>query len=148
MMSHLRWNGERFSAWLGRTGRARPARSNVLKDCAPPAVGRFACWAWTRRATNIGLRPRIGVQLQESALQDRLKVWEALDLFASFYPRSVDKDALLEQVGLTEKLNAPFAKLSGGQKQRLFLALALVHDPEIVFLDELTTGLDPQARRT
>lgn len=93
------------------------------------------------------VRPRIGVQLQESSLQDRLKVWEALDLFAAFYPRSVDKDALLEQVGLTEKRNARFAKLSGGQKQRLFIALALVHDPEIVFLDELTTGLDPQARR-
>ncbi|HLX56880.1 MAG TPA: ABC transporter ATP-binding protein [Ktedonobacteraceae bacterium] len=93
------------------------------------------------------VRPHIGVQLQESSLQDRLKVWEALDLFAAFYPRSVDKDALLEQVGLTEKRNARFAKLSGGQKQRLFIALALVHDPEIVFLDELTTGLDPQARR-
>lgn len=94
------------------------------------------------------VRSRIGVQLQKSALQDRLKVWEALDLFASLYPRSVDKEALLKMVGLTEKRNARFAKLSGGQKQRLFIALALVHDPEIVFLDELTTGLDPQARRT
>ncbi len=93
------------------------------------------------------VRPRIGVQLQESALQPRLKVWEALDLFASFYPRSVDQGVLLEQVGLIEKRNTRFAKLSGGQKQRLFIALALVHDPEIVFLDELTTGLDPQARR-
>jgi ABC-2 type transport system ATP-binding protein len=93
------------------------------------------------------VRPHIGVQLQESALQARLKVWEALDLYASFYPRSVDQRALLEQVGLTEKRNTRFGKLSGGQKQRLFIALALVHDPEIVFLDELTTGLDPQARR-
>jgi ABC-2 type transport system ATP-binding protein len=94
------------------------------------------------------VRPHIGVQLQESALQARLKVWEALDLYASFYPRSVDQSALLKQVGLTEKRNTRFAKLSGGQKQRLFIALALVHDPEIVFLDELTTGLDPQARRS
>jgi ABC-2 type transport system ATP-binding protein len=93
------------------------------------------------------VRPHIGVQLQESALQARLKVWEALDLYASFYPRSVNQAALLEQVGLSEKRNTRFAKLSGGQKQRLFIALALVHDPEIVFLDELTTGLDPQARR-
>lgn len=94
------------------------------------------------------VRPHIGVQLQASAVQDRLKVWEALDLFASFYPRSVNRDELLKLVGLTEKRNARFARLSGGQKQRLFIALALVHDPEIIFLDELTTGLDPQARRT
>ena len=93
------------------------------------------------------VRPHIGVQLQESALQARLKVFEALDLYASFYPRSVNQTALLEQVGLTDKRNTRFARLSGGQKQRLFIALALVHDPDIVFLDELTTGLDPQARR-
>jgi ABC-2 type transport system ATP-binding protein len=85
--------------------------------------------------------------LQEAALQPRIKVWEALDLFAAFYPRALEQATLLEQVGLTEKRNARFAKLSGGQKQRLFIALALLHDPEVVFLDELTTGLDPQARR-
>ena len=93
------------------------------------------------------LRPRIGIQLQESALQDRIKVWEALDLFASFYPRSIDWRPLLEQLGLADKRSTPFAKLSGGQKQRLFIALALVNDPQVVFLDELTTGLDPQARQ-
>jgi ABC-2 type transport system ATP-binding protein len=93
------------------------------------------------------LRERIGVQLQEAALPDRIKVWEAMYLFASFYSRQVDWHPLLEQLGLDEKINAPFAKLSGGQKQRLFIALALVNDPELVFLDELTTGLDPQARR-
>jgi ABC-2 type transport system ATP-binding protein len=93
------------------------------------------------------LRKQIGVQLQEAALPDRLKVWEALDLFASFYPRPVDWQPMLDQLGLEEKKTAAFSKLSGGQKQRLFIALALTNDPDLVFLDELTTGLDPQARR-
>ena len=94
------------------------------------------------------LRRRIGVQLQESSLFDRIRVQEALDLFASFYPQSIDWRPLVAQLGLGDRLKAPFAKLSGGQKQRLFIALALVNDPELVFLDELSTGLDPQARRT
>lgn len=94
------------------------------------------------------LRPKIGVQLQEAALQDRIRVWEVLDLFTSFYPRSRDWKTLLQQLGLGKNHNVPFSKLSGGQKQRLFIALALVNDPQVVFLDELTTGLDPQARRT
>lgn len=93
------------------------------------------------------LRPRIGVQLQQAELQERLKVFESLDLFASLYPRATNWEALLEQLGLADKRDAYFDKLSGGQKQRLFVALALVHDPELVFLDELTTGLDPHARR-
>jgi ABC-2 type transport system ATP-binding protein len=92
------------------------------------------------------LRKRIGIQLQQSQLQDRLKVWEALHLFATFYAHSVDGQQLLEQLGLADKRDTPFAKLSGGQQQRLFIALALINDPEVVFLDELTTGLDPQAR--
>jgi len=93
------------------------------------------------------LRQRIGVQHQEAHLQKRIKVWEAVDLWASLYERVVDPDALLERLGLTAKRNAWFMTLSGGQKQRLFIALALIHEPEVVFLDELTTGLDPQARR-
>lgn len=93
------------------------------------------------------LRSRIGVQLQESKLPNRIKVWEALDLFASFYPQSIPWQTLLIQLGLEDSFNTPFTKLSGGQKQRLFIALALINDPELVFLDELTTGLDPQARR-
>ena len=90
---------------------------------------------------------RIGVQLQQAQLQKRIKVWEAIDLWSSLYPRTVDTDALLEQLGLNGKRNAWFMTLSGGQKQRLFIALALINDPELVFLDALTTGLDPQARR-
>jgi ABC-2 type transport system ATP-binding protein len=93
------------------------------------------------------LQQRIGVQLQEAQLQKRIKVWEAVDLWASLYRKTVDGDRLLEQLGLASKRNAWFMTLSGGQKQRLFIALALINDPEVVFLDELTTGLDPQARR-
>ena len=90
---------------------------------------------------------RIGTQLQQAALPNRMKVWEALDLYASFYERTIPWEPLLEQWGLGDKRNAQFANLSGGQKQRLFICLALLNDPEIVFLDELTTGLDPQSRR-
>ena len=93
------------------------------------------------------LQNRIGVQLQQAQLQKRIKVWEAVDLWASLYSNPVDGDRLLEQLGLTNKRNAWFMTLSGGQKQRLFIALALINDPEVVFLDELTTGLDPQSRR-
>jgi ABC-2 type transport system ATP-binding protein len=93
------------------------------------------------------LQNRIGVQLQQAQLQKRIKVWEAVDLWASLYSNPVDGDRLLEQLGLESKRNAWFMNLSGGQKQRLFIALALINDPEVVFLDELTTGLDPQSRR-
>jgi ABC-2 type transport system ATP-binding protein len=93
------------------------------------------------------LQDRIGVQLQQAQLQKRIKVWEAVDLWASLYgKKAVDAEQLLEQLGLTDKRGAWFMNLSGGQKQRLFIALALINDPEVVFLDELTTGLDPQAR--
>lgn len=94
------------------------------------------------------LQERIGVQLQEAQLQKRIKVWEAVDLWVSLYGKSTtDGSRLLDQLGLADKRNAWFMTLSGGQKQRLFIALALINDPEVVFLDELTTGLDPQSRR-
>ena len=95
------------------------------------------------------LQPRIGVQLQQAHLQKRITVREAAHLWATLYGRSsADADGLLAQLGLAEKRDAWFMTLSGGQQQRLFIALALVNDPEVVFFDELTTGLDPQARRT
>ena len=93
------------------------------------------------------LSRQIGSQLQESALPDRIKVWEALDLFGSLSPQGPALEELLLDWGLAEKRNARFGSLSGGQQQRLFVALALVNDPKLVFLDEMTTGLDPAARR-
>ncbi len=94
------------------------------------------------------LQERVGVQLQQAQLQKRIKVWEAVHLWAALYRKPASAgEKLLEQLGLEDKREAWFMTLSGGQKQRLFIALALINDPEVVFLDELTTGLDPQARR-
>jgi ABC-2 type transport system ATP-binding protein len=92
------------------------------------------------------LRERTGIQLQSANLPRRMRVEEAMDLFASFYSASCDWQRLLEELGLRDKRKANFSQLSGGQQQRLFVALALINNPEIVFLDELTTGLDPRAR--
>ncbi|TMC01480.1 MAG: ABC transporter ATP-binding protein [Chloroflexi bacterium] len=99
------------------------------------------------RRDGVELHRRLGVQLQESALPDRMQVGEALDLYASFYTRPADTRRLLEDVGLAGQRRVRFGRLSGGQKQRLSIALALVGRPEIAVLDELTTGLDPNARR-
>jgi len=85
--------------------------------------------------------------MQESELPDRIKVWEAIDLFSSFYDRTMKYTSLLNELGIYDRRSSYFGRLSGGQKQRLFIALSLINDPELVFLDELTTGLDPQARR-
>ena len=93
------------------------------------------------------LRRVVGVQLQESELPDQIRVWEAMDLYASFYAEPRDQERLLDDLGLADKRKSMFGKLSGGQKQRLSIALALVGNPKIAILDELTTGLDPQARR-
>jgi ABC-2 type transport system ATP-binding protein len=94
------------------------------------------------------LRYVIGTQLQKSQLPDQLTVGEVLDLFGSFYPNPAPWPALVERLGLSEKKNSWVSKLSGGQLQRVFIALALINRPKLVFLDELTTGLDPQARRS
>ena len=93
------------------------------------------------------LRQQVGVQLQESRLQEKLTVREALELYSSFYPEPADWRRLAGDLGLEDKLRTRYGKLSGGQKQRLSIALALIGNPSIAILDELTTGLDPQARR-
>jgi len=138
--------GEIFGM-VGPNGAGKTTTVECTEGLRPRTSGSIRVLDFDPERDGPELRERIGIQLQESNLADRLKVWEALDLFSGFYRRTVDWRALLEQVGLTEKHNAYVTKLSGGQKQRLHIALALVNDPELVFMDELTTGLDPQARR-
>lgn len=131
---------------VGPNGAGKTTTIECIEGLREPDRGRIEVLGLDPLRDEYALSERIGVQLQESALHDRIKVWEALDLFAAFYSRSIDWGPLLEQLGLAEKRDAHFGKLSGGQKQRLFIALSLVNDPELVFLDELTTGLDPRAR--
>ncbi|MBC7227137.1 MAG: ABC transporter ATP-binding protein [Thermoflexales bacterium] len=138
--------GEIFGM-VGPNGAGKTTTIECVEGLRRPDRGTIRVLGLDPQRDGYELRCCIGVQLQEAALHPRLKVREALDLFGSFYPRRVDANHLLEQLGLAEKRGAPFEKLSGGQKQRLFIALALINDPELVFLDELTTGLDPQARR-
>jgi len=140
------YKGEIFGL-VGPNGAGKTTSVECIEGLRRPDSGKLRVLGLDPGRDGYALRERIGVQLQESALQNRIRVWEALDLFASLNARSVPWEALLDQLGLAEKRSAPFAKLSGGQKQRLYIALALVNDPEIIFLDELTTGLDPQARR-
>ena len=138
--------GEIFGM-VGPNGAGKTTTIECLEGLRQPDGGVVQVLGYDPPPAGSALYERIGVQLQESALPPRLQVREALDLFASFYRHPLDAGVLLDQLGLGEKRRSPFAKLSGGQKQRLFIALALVGDPELVFLDELTTGLDPQARR-
>ncbi len=138
--------GEIFGI-LGPNGAGKTTTIECIEGLRSPSEGKVKVLGLDPQRDGYQLRKHIGIQLQESALPDRIKVWEAVDLFASFYSRPVDWRLLLDQLGLSEKHGSSFARLSGGQKQRLFIALALVNDPGLVFLDELTTGLDPQARR-
>ena len=138
--------GEIFGM-VGPNGAGKTTTIECIEGLRRPDAGYIRVAGLDPQTDGYTLRSRIGVQLQESALPQRIKVWEALDLFAACYPRSLPRETLLERLGLQKQRNTSFAKLSGGQKQRLFIALALLPDPEIVFLDELTTGLDPQARR-
>ena len=131
---------------VGPNGAGKTTTIECLEGLRKPDAGTIRVLGVDPQRDGQTLRERTGMQLQQSNLPDRMKVWEALDLYASFYPKAADWKELLAQLGLEEKRNAPFSKLSGGQKQRLFIALALLPDPQLVFLDELTTGLDPQAR--
>jgi len=138
--------GEIFGI-LGPNGAGKTTTVECLSGLRTPDSGQLRVLGLDPRRDRQALRLRVGVQLQESQLQDKLRLGEALELFSSFYPRPADWRVLADELGLAGKLDTPFAKLSGGQKQRLSIALALVGDPEVAVLDELTTGLDPQARR-
>jgi ABC-2 type transport system ATP-binding protein len=132
---------------VGPNGAGKTTTVEILEGLRRPDAGRVRVLGVDPGRDGRELRQRIGAQLQQAALPDRLKVWEALDLYASFYRRPAPWAELLDRWGLAGQRAKAVASLSGGQRQRLLIALALVGRPEVVFLDELTTGLDPQARR-
>ena len=138
--------GEVFGI-LGPNGAGKTTAVECVEGLRRPDSGTIRVLGSDPLEQSRELRERIGVQLQHTRLPETIKVWEALDLYASFYSRPRDWRELLEWWGLAEQRDTRFGRLSGGQKQRLFIALALVGDPEVAFLDELTTGLDPHARR-
>jgi ABC-2 type transport system ATP-binding protein len=138
--------GEIFGI-LGPNGAGKTTTVECVTGLRAPDQGSISVLGLDPRRDRSELRQRVGVQLQESALPDKLRVWEALDLYSSYYRRPADWHQLLETLGLAGKRDTPYRKLSGGQKQRLSIALALVGSPTVAVLDELTTGLDPQARR-
>jgi ABC-2 type transport system ATP-binding protein len=132
---------------LGPNGAGKTTTVECLQGLRRADGGRMSVLGLDPQHDARTLRARIGSQLQESALPDRIKVWEALDLFSSLSPHPLPWEQLLNDWGLVDKRNAKFGDLSGGLQQRLFVALALANGPEVVFLDEMTTGLDPAARR-
>jgi ABC-2 type transport system ATP-binding protein len=139
-------DGEIFGL-IGPNGAGKTTTMECVEGLRAPDAGDISVLGLDPFRDAFALQARIGVQLQEAQLQKRIKVREAMSLWSSLYPKPVDGHRLLEQLGIAGRENAWFMTLSGGQKQRLFIALALINDPEVVFLDELTTGLDPQARR-
>ena len=139
--------GEVFGL-LGPNGAGKTTTIEIMEGLRKSDGGKVRINGFDPQKNNMALKQIMGVQLQSSALEERIKPWEALKLFGSYYKKSASVDYLLDLVGLVEKKNTYYKYLSGGQKQRLSLALALVNDPRMVFLDEPTTGLDAQARRT
>ncbi|MEE2638267.1 MAG: ABC transporter ATP-binding protein [Acidobacteriota bacterium] len=137
--------GEIFGL-IGPNGAGKTTTMECVEGLRRPDRGQIEVLGFDPIRDGRRLQPLIGVQLQEAQLQKRIKVWEAVDLWATLYDTVLDGNRLLDQLGLRDKREAWFMNLSGGQKQRLFIALALINQPELVFLDELTTGLDPQAR--
>jgi ABC-2 type transport system ATP-binding protein len=138
--------GEIFGL-IGPNGAGKTTTMECIEGLRAPDAGRLSVLGLNPLKDGKALQNRIGVQLQEAQLQKRITVKEAIGLWSSLYDAPLDGHQLLAQLGIAGKANARFMTLSGGQKQRLFIALALINDPDVVFLDELTTGLDPQARR-
>ncbi|MFD6548991.1 ATP-binding cassette domain-containing protein [Streptomyces sp. SAS_267] len=138
--------GEIFGI-LGPNGAGKTTTVECVAGLRVPDAGRVRVAGLDPRADPEATSRVLGVQLQESGLQPKLTVREALELYSAFYPHPADWRPLAERLGLTGRFGTAFGKLSGGQKQRLFIALALIGGPRVVVLDELTTGLDPRARR-
>lgn len=139
--------GEIFGM-VGPNGAGKTTTIECIEGLRRPGEGSVRLLGVDPAAHWYDIADRVGIQLQDSALHGRLRVGEALDLFGALYERQVPGDELLQRLGLEDKRASPLAKLSGGQKRRVLIALALISSPEVVFFDELTTGLDPQARRS
>ncbi len=137
--------GEVFGL-LGPNGAGKTSTVEILEGLRPRTAGDVKVLGFDPGVEVRSLKDRIGVCLQATNLPDKVKVHEALEWFAAFYSRHTDCDRLIDRLQLTDKRNAFYSSLSGGQKQRVALALALVNDPQLIFLDEPTTGLDPQVR--
>jgi ABC-2 type transport system ATP-binding protein len=138
--------GEIFGI-LGPNGAGKTTTVETVEGLRIPDRGRVRVLGLDPQRDRAELHQRVGVQLQQSQLPEQLKVAEAMELYSSFYDRPADWERLLDELGLADRRNARYGKLSGGQQQRLSIALALVGNPELAILDELTTGLDPNARR-
>jgi ABC-2 type transport system ATP-binding protein len=138
--------GEIFGI-LGPNGAGKTTTVETVAGLRVPDRGRVRVLGLDPQRDGAELHQRVGVQLQQSQLPEQLKVAEAMELYSSFYERPADWRRLLVELGLADRRDARYGKLSGGQRQRLSIALALVGNPELAILDELTTGLDPNARR-
>src|SRR5262245_24560057 len=138
--------GECFGL-LGPNGAGKTTTIEILEGLLPPTSGEVEVLGQAWGSNDRSLRQKIGISLQETRLTEKLTVRETLRLFRSFYPRGLEPDQSIALVSLGEKANTRVGKLSGGQRQRLAVACAMVGDPELLFLDEPTTGLDPQSRR-
>ena len=138
--------GEIFGI-IGPNGAGKTTTVECISGLRAPDSGSISVYGLSPQKDRDKIREFVGVQLQESALPPRIKVREVVKLFASFYSSPLDPDQLLESLGIEQIVNSSFKNLSGGQKQRVSVALALVGNPKLAILDELTTGLDPEARR-
>lgn len=144
---NLTVEGAEIFGVVGPNGAGKTTTAECITGLRVPDRGSIRVLGWGPQVDRDEVRQRVGVQLQESALPAKIRVGEVLELFGSFYQRPLDGTALLDSLDLASHREAYFRALSGGLKQRLSIALALVGDPEVAVLDELTTGLDPHARQ-